>query len=358
MRTGKAEKLKDFTGISINVKRKTAAWGAETVEATPAGPDLQGYSADIVADTINPDSGERLTTMVVRFPRCILPEVNTHRVFSRNSASSRARSVRTTIGGVMNDPYIPIFTRNGKGMSGGFLDGPELDKAKTIWLKARDAAVSSELAILLGDLYHGSPQTVKGDWEQYIDLYYDKVYHADHDTGAPSVHKQNANRIIEPYMWHEALITSSYWDNFYRLRIDDAAQPEMHLTAMVMKAAMDASYPVDSLIHVPFIAVNDSDDLDTVAHAFMMSAAECARISYKDRTSIGLKESSALAERMLAAGHMSPFEHQAISSTAAKALEPMFPAHEQSKGMDADTDAGMRNGNLSPSWVQFRHMVS
>lgn len=350
--------MKDFAAISISVKRKTVAWGAETVEATPADRNLQGYSADIVADTINPDSGERLTTMVVRFPRCILPEVNTHRVFSRNSASSRARSVRTTIGGVMNDPYIPIFTRNGKGMSGGFLDGPELDKAKTIWLKARDAAVSSELAILLGDLYQGSPRTVRSDWERCIDLYYDKVYHADHDTGAPSVHKQNANRIIEPYMWHEALITSSYWDNFYRLRIDDAAQPEMHLTAMVMKAAMDASRPMASIVHSPFIAVNDPQDPNMVAHAFMMSAAECARISYKDRTSIGLKESTALAESMLAAGHMSPFEHQAISRNAAKTLDGIIPAHEQRRGMDANTDAGRLNGNLSPSWVQFRHMVS
>lgn len=350
--------MKDFDSISIDVKRTTAAWGAETVEARPGSGAPQGYSADIVADTINPDSGERLTTMVVRFPRCILPEVNTHRVFSRNSASSRARSVRTTIGGVMNDPYIPIFTRNGKGMSGGFLNGPELDKAEAIWLKARDAAVSSELSILLGDLYHGTPQTVGEDWEQYIDLYYDKVYHADHDTGAPSVHKQNANRIIEPYMWHEALITSSYWDNFYRLRIDNAAQPEMHLTAMVMKAAMDASHPVVSPVHSPFIAVDDPDNPNTVANAFMMSAAECARISYKDRTSIGLKESTALAESMLAAGHMSPFEHQAISSTAAKMLEGIIPAHEPRRGMDADSDAGRLNGNLSPSWVQFRHMVS
>jgi hypothetical protein len=46
-------------------------------------------SARIIADSINP-AGNRITTLVVRFPRFILAEWNTHRQFSRHAASSRA----------------------------------------------------------------------------------------------------------------------------------------------------------------------------------------------------------------------------------------------------------------------------
>ena len=45
------------------------------------------YSAKILADSLNP-CGVRLTTFEITFPRIVLAEFNTHRVFSRNSASS------------------------------------------------------------------------------------------------------------------------------------------------------------------------------------------------------------------------------------------------------------------------------
>ena len=48
-----------------------------------------GYHAEVLLDSINP-SGQRLTTFVLRFPRFVLSEFNTHRMFSRNASSSRA----------------------------------------------------------------------------------------------------------------------------------------------------------------------------------------------------------------------------------------------------------------------------
>ena len=45
--------------------------------------------AVIAADSINV-KGKRITTFIVTMPRIVLAELNTHRVFSRNSASSRA----------------------------------------------------------------------------------------------------------------------------------------------------------------------------------------------------------------------------------------------------------------------------
>jgi hypothetical protein len=43
--------------------------------------------AKIVADSLNPQ-GDRLTTFIVTFPRIILAEFNTHRMFSRNSGAN------------------------------------------------------------------------------------------------------------------------------------------------------------------------------------------------------------------------------------------------------------------------------
>ena len=50
---------------------------------------MKKIKAEIVADSINP-TGDGLTTYLLTFPKFILAELNTHRVFSKNSASSRA----------------------------------------------------------------------------------------------------------------------------------------------------------------------------------------------------------------------------------------------------------------------------
>jgi thymidylate synthase ThyX len=50
---------------------------------------MNDYAAKILADSLSPE-GIRLTTFEVTFPRFILAEFNTHRMLSRNSASSRA----------------------------------------------------------------------------------------------------------------------------------------------------------------------------------------------------------------------------------------------------------------------------
>lgn len=52
-------------------------------------------SAKIIADS--EFDGVRLVTFEVEFHRFILPEINTHRVFSRNYQSSRAVPVKSLI---------------------------------------------------------------------------------------------------------------------------------------------------------------------------------------------------------------------------------------------------------------------
>ena len=64
-------------------------------------------SAEILADSLN-QFVERITTMKLIFPRIILAEFNTHRMFNRNSASSRAIPLHKMIKAVEENPFIPI----------------------------------------------------------------------------------------------------------------------------------------------------------------------------------------------------------------------------------------------------------
>lgn len=337
------------------IKRVDTPWGDRCIEASYDGFDarLDGYKCVIVLDTVREraDSGwdasnYRLTTMIVRFPRCILSEMNTHRVFSRNSASSRARSIKTTIKQVLEDPYIPLFTENAKGMGGSYItDADQLRMAETEWLDARDAAVDAVTRML------GTGVTCPDDVKERIDIYYEKYYgkpRDEWDVVIPNVHKQTVNRLLEPFMWHEMLITSSYWENFFKLRMDEAAQPEIQAIATLMFEAMNASVPELFPEHIPFVKRERHTSLRALFHDLKKSAAECARISYVDRSTAGNKDGAeALAMRLLSKGHMSPFEHQAISPHIFRKLSP--------GGEFALSTVGL-NGNLDPSWVQGRHI--
>jgi hypothetical protein len=74
--------------------------------------------AEIIADS-KTQFGERLTTFVLVFPRIILAEFNTHRMFSRNSASSRAIPYKKMLSMVWNNPFIPIgWMKDHSGMQG------------------------------------------------------------------------------------------------------------------------------------------------------------------------------------------------------------------------------------------------
>ena len=337
------------------IKRVDTPWGDRCIEASYDGFDarLDGYKCVIVLDTVRSraDSGwdasnYRLTTMIVRFPRCILSEMNTHRVFSRNSASSRARSLKTTIKQVLEDPYIPLFTENAKGMAGPYItDEDQLAMAKEEWLDARDSAVDMATRML------GTGVTCSDDVRERIDIYYEKYYgksREEWEVLIPNVHKQTVNRLLEPFMWHEMLITSSYWENFFRLRMDEAAQPEIQAIATLMFEAMNASVPELFPEHIPFVKREQHTSLRALFHDLKKSAAECARISYVDRSTAGNKDGAeALAMRLLSKGHMSPFEHQAIDPDIYRTLSP--------GGEFALSTVGL-HGNLDPSWVQGRHI--
>lgn len=148
-------------------------------------------SAKVIADSKN-QFGNRLTTIVVTFPRIILAEFNTHRMFSRNSASSRAIPFEKMVESVKNNPFVPIaWQKDHKGMQGiEYLDEMQSDVAKSYWLSAKDRAI-----------------------EESIDL------------SKCNVTKQLCNRLLEPFMWHTVIVTASEWENFFNLRCPQYIYP-------------------------------------------------------------------------------------------------------------------------------------
>src|SRR5574343_121309 len=259
-------------------------------------------SAIIVADSIGTNE-KRITTMQLKFHRFILPEFNTHRMFSRNASSSRAIPTAKLIEQVRNNPVMPVFW--GKNQAG---------------MQAREELTGEELA------------EVKGEWCLAA---MNAADHAEYMTTL-GCHKQIVNRILEPFLPINVIVTATEWDNFFELRDHPDAQPEMQELARCMKRAMQESEPEFNGWHLPYI---EDDKIDGTKYKFdylaKISAARCARVSYlkHDGTNPSIEEDLALFEKLVMAkpSHASPCEHQAY-------FDPIIESSRNFKG----------------GWVQFR----
>lgn len=235
----------------------------------------------VIADSVM--GGTRITSVQVKYPRFILPQLNTHRVFSRSTASSRAVPTAKMIDMVRNEPVVPVhWGQNQAGMvAENEMDEARIAAAKMVWMEAVDTAanIAQELAEI-------------------------------------GVHKQVVNRVLEPFMWTESIITATEWDNFFNLRLADDAQPEIQALAKAIKKAMDESVPVQRVFHLPYLRDDELDDngFRTYTQKAKISAARCARVSYlnHNKQMPSVEEDLKLANRLSAAGHMSPFDHQAM----------------------------------------------
>ncbi len=253
------------------------------------------YAAKIIADSLSPH-GERLTTMEVVIPRIVLAELNTHKMLSKNSASSRAMPVSKLMKMAMDDPYIPErFGINQKGMqSEEYLTGVKAEAARTEWLQARDNAMHQVKKLL--------------------------------DLG---VHKQFTNRLLEPFLWHTCILTGTDWSNFFHLRCHPAAHPAIKNTADLMFDEYGANKPREVKYtdwHLPYFF--PEDEAPAIEHTMQLnphatcgevtadrcriSAGRCARISYlthDGKRDIG--KDLDLYDKLVGPGHMSPLEHPA-----------------------------------------------
>jgi hypothetical protein len=277
------------------------------------------YSCTVLADSVNP-AGIRLTTVEITFPRFLLAELNTHRMLSRNSASSRAIPTEKQIERVQNDPFIPNFNRRVTGMGVGEALPPRLNRRyQAKWLDARDSAVIAALGML-------------------------------------DVDKSRANRLLEPFMWHTAIVSATEWKNFFHLRNHEAAQPEFRELASLMEATLAVSLPkhIDwGAWHLPLWFEEDAlkcqPDIRNEKFPAEVSAGRCARVSY-DRQHEGeaLVASAGRWATLSQAGHWSPGEHPARSMTDAEWDSIMRAQDDRSSQIVAEGRAPVYEWDLRP----------
>lgn len=279
------------------------------------------YGAEIVADSISP-SGDRLTTLEVTFPRMVLAEFNTHRVLSRNSASSRAIPVATQLRRILDDPFVPNeWGANRPGMQASEVL-PDVDREMAVhhWQLQRDIAIIAATAMMGGVDVVKDPDLVER-------LHKLLATHADIARCFPPLqtplHKQIASRPLEPYMWHTVVVTATEWENFFALRDNPAAQPEIRRAAQLMREAMRLSTPRGvsrGEWHTPFI-LDDERELP-IQDRIKMAVGRAARVSYLTHDGRRAPEKDiTLHNQLREAGHMSPFEHVARPMTRKQKLE-------------------------------------
>jgi len=287
-----------------------------------------GFDAKVLADSVSP-AGHRLTTLEATFPRFVLAEFNTHRVFSRNSASSRAIPVAKQLRRVLDDPYVPIeFGSNKPGMQAGpALTGAARDAAEAEWLAARDDAVRHVLGLIT------SPENVAGYDDLHACLEAAQGQLKEPPVGWLNVHKQVANRLLEPFMWHTVIVSATTWDNFFNLRCHPDAQPEIRLIASKMREALERSVPTrlePGEWHLPLVGEAEREETSSAEELAMVSIGRCARVSYLTHDGTrDLAADVALYDRLLESGHMSPMEHVARPMTPAELAESEWSGNFQ-----------------------------
>jgi thymidylate synthase ThyX len=274
------------------------------------------FSAKVILDSINPHNGIRLITSELTYPRFIHAEFMTHRLFSRNAASSRAIPTRKMIKMVENNPAMPIYWgKNQKGMAAREELSPiDRDYAERIWLAAANEAVEFAKQML--------------------------------DRG---VHKQIVNRILEPWKWMTVIVSTTQTSNFFALRDHEDAQPEIAHVAKLWRGVMGKSIPVEREWHIPYIQ-DDEQDLPLSSRR-KIGTARCARVSYltHDGNRSVIKDYG-LYNRLLtggSSGHWSPFEH------VAKATDEMEVRRNFIDG--TKKSAPIWCGNFQ-GWIQWRKL--
>lgn len=291
--------------------------------------------ARIVADSVN-KNGNRITTFELEYHRFIHSELMTHRLFSRNAMSSRAVPINKMIEQVRNNPATPVhWGKNQAGMQADeVLVEESLDNAKRQWKQsAIYAASQAEIMSSIGS------------------------------------HKQIVNRLLEPFQMMKTVLTATEFDNFFWLRCDPDAQPEIQELAKCMFDAMRQSQPEvleSEQWHTPYVehifkggkfesyCLTDEEDnvikLLTEEEAKAISASCCAQVSY--RTLNNTYEKAMDIYSKLASGrkvHASPFEHVA---------KPMgdSPSHED--GVTHKDDVGNYWSGNFKGWIQLRQTLN
>lgn len=312
-------------------------------------------SARIVADSISP-AGVRLTTFELEYPRFCHSELMTHRMFSRNAASSRAIPVNRAIELIRENTAMPIhWGKNQPGMSAkeecnSLLDFVyEADGSDTPWPNVERTHA----------------------WN----IARDNAIHVAEAFNAAGYHKQIVNRLLEPFTHIKVVLTATEFENFFWLRDHKDAQPELAALARLMRDEYNKHEPIKlehGDWHVPYYgaagvwiadAPNATDrNGRTLKEAIAISASCCAQVSYR-KLDDSLEKAKDIYKRLVESlpPHFSPMEHQATPMRVPEWTPGSVPFDLEGLDRDAATHLDSRgkywSGNLR-GWCQSRQLIA
>lgn len=306
----------------------------------------------ILAATYNPVSNTKMISFLVDFPTVLLAELRTHRILTQGSLyehselvdfnlsanSARAIPHNKYLEKVIDNPFIPIWTKQQKGMSGELIT----DKNKI-------------------EFYNN---TWKGNLQMFVD------YGIENYTSGEQIHKQNINRLLAPFAYTTCIISGTEWDNFFSLRnpkyeidgkvylskkqaqkelgLDEenlnitdwqsinksTAQPEFQIIAEMLYDLYQEANWKESKYHIPFeedinkealkeylhknhkTYEHDQPDSEHILNQFLMliSASMCAKLSYNTQENEDtLEKHLERANMLIEHKHQEPFSHQAVA---------------------------------------------
>lgn len=288
---------------------------------------MKDISVKIIADSVSAHTGTRITTYELEYHRYIHSEFMTHRVFSRNAASSRAIPVATMIDMVRKNPVTPVFL--GKNKS-GMQATEEVDDPNAVM------RVWNNLAV--------------------------QVANGVEELNKLGLHKQVANRPLEAFQRIKTVMTTTDRANWYYLRYHESAQPEIVELAKLMQEADDCSKPVvlhKNQWHMPYVFntlegdeqvfFDEHNSIITLEQALTISSSCCAQVSYRKNDG-SLEKAETVYKRLIESKpcHASPTEHQA---------KPVDPTEWFPEGCTHITRKGVYySGNLR-NWIQHRQLI-
>lgn len=344
-------------------------------------------TAKIVADSVV--SNTRITTLELCYPRFIHSEFMTHRMFSRNASSSRAIPVEKMIDSVKNNPAIPIhWGKNQAGMQAREEltqkdleeaterciieeeQKPGYDQEFPNWWYAFTESHEGLDEVEVG-YFQTEPLSIKEVlYREWVGMARETAKFAE-ELNRLGLHKQIVNRVLEPFQHIKVIVTATEWENFFKLRLHEDAQPEMYELARVMLSALQASKPNELNLgewHLPYINWEDierwwfsskcPDNLSLFGLAIKLSVARCARVSYlnHDNSFPDIDKDIDLADKLLEAGHMSCFEHQATPMHGKSGSES--PYYTWVDGVTHVDRYGEFWSNNFKGWIQYRAMLN
>lgn len=295
-----------------------------------------GISAKVIQDSIHDE--KRIVTFELEYPRFIHAEFMTHRMFSRNAASSRAIPVDRMHQHIQDNPAMPVYWgMNQSGMQAK-QELPEngINAVKKIWNVAKNDALDAAKALL--------------------------------ECG---LHKQISNRVTEPFQMMKTVLTATEWDNWFWLRDHADAQPEIRELAQVMLIAMETSHPMPLKVgewHVPYVDRGRCRFDATVQYfidgkevsledAKIISASCCAQVSYR-KSDDSLEKAKMVFDRLIKSEpvHASPVEHQATPMVRRAAIfDTNFRYWEE--GVTGLNRQGLYMSGNFYGWIQFRQLI-